>query len=111
MSNIHKEIANRPEKIEYRKQLAMGNSYHLGHKHSDESKAKMSKAAKERGINAITIKCTLIDTINNQEWSADSIMDLSKIAPVSLSTLNRMSQGIPISKRFSKQFKFYKHDK
>ena len=108
LSTIHKERANRPEQIEYRRKLAKGNTYHLVHKHSDESKAKMSQAAKNRPTNAITIKCKLIDVINNIEWKADTIRDLAKLVPISLSTLNRLSQGIPISKKYANQYKFYK---
>jgi len=111
LSDIQKEIANRPDKIEYRRKLAKGNSYHLGHKHSEESKIKMSKAALKRGINAKTIKCKLIDKINKLTWEADSIASLAKIVPLSLSTISRLSQGIRVSCKINLQFEFIKIEK
>lgn len=108
LSEIQKEIANRPEKIEYRKRLAKGNSYHLGHKHSEETKAKMAKAALKRGVNAKTIKCKLIDKTNKLTWEADSIASLSKIVPLSLSTISRLSRGVRVSSKTNEQFEFIK---
>lgn len=108
LSDIQKEIANRLDKIEYRRELAKGNSYHLGHKHSEESKSKMAESALKRGINAKTIKCMLIDKINKLTWKADSIASLAKIAPLSLSTINRLSQGIKVSSKINEQFEFIK---
>ena len=108
LSKIQKEIANRPEMIELRRNIAKGNSYHLGHKHSEESKKRMSESAKKRGINAITIKCKLIDIENNIEWEGESIKDLSNKVPISLSTLSRLSQGIKVSKKIMNTYKFIK---
>lgn len=108
LSKIQKEIANRPEMIELRRNIAKGNSYHLGHKHSEESKKRMRESAKKRGINAITIKCKLIDIENNIEWEGESIKDLSNKVPISLSTLNRLSQGIKVSKKIMNTYKFIK---
>lgn len=109
-SEIQKEVANRPDRIEYRRQLAKGNSYHLGHKHSEESKRKMSNAAKKRGVNAKTIKCKLIDKINNLSWKASSLADLARISPMSYSTISRLSQGIKVSEKTNNQYKLIKYE-
>lgn len=109
-SEIQKEVANRPEMLEFRKEKMMGNTYMLGKTHSEESKKKMSESAKKRGINAKTIKCKLIDKLNDLSWEAESITALSKIVPISLSTLNRMSNNIKISKKISNQYKLIKYE-
>ena len=109
-SEIQKEVANRPEMLEFRKEKMMGNTYMLGKTHSDESKKKMSESAKKRGINAKTIKCKLIDKLNDLSWEANSIIALSKISPISLSTLNRMSNNIKISKKISNQYQLIKYE-
>lgn len=109
-SEIQKEVANRPEMIELRREKMIGNNYMLGKTHSEESKKKMSESAKKRGVNAKTIKCKLIDKINNLEWESESLVSLSKIAPISLSTINRMSQGIKISKKLSDQYELIKYE-
>ena len=108
MSVIHTEVANRPDRIEFRRELAKGNTYHLGHKNSEESKKLMSKKAKERGINAISYMCRLVDNQTQEIWEANSIMDLSKLTPISLSTLSRFSQGIKVSDKISKRYTFTK---
>ena len=109
-SEIQKEVANRPEMLEFRKEKMMGNTYMLGKIHSDESKKKMSESAKKRGINAKTIKCKLIDKLNDLSWEANSIIALSKVSPISLSTLNRMSNNIKISEKISNQYKLIKYE-
>ena len=109
-SEIQKEVANRPEMLEFRKEKMMGNTYMLGKTHSDESKKKMSESAKKRGINAKTIKCKLIDKLNDLSWEANSIIALSKVSPISLSTLNRMSNNIKISKKISNQYQLIKYE-
>lgn len=109
-SEIQKEVANRPEMLEFRKEKMMGNTYMLGKTHSDESKKKMSESAKKRGINSKTIKCKLIDKLNDLSWEANSIIALSKISPISLSTLNRMSNNIKISKKISNQYQLIKYE-
>ena len=109
-SEIQKKVANRPEMLEFRKEKMMGNTYMLGKTHSDESKKKMSESAKKRGINAKTIKCKLIDKLNDLSWEANSIIALSKISPISLSTLNRMSNNIKISKKISNQYQLIKYE-
>ena len=88
----------------------MGNTYMLGKTHSEESKKKMSESAKKRGINAKTIKCKLIDRLNYLSWEAESITALSKIVPISLSTLNRMSNNIKISEKISNQYQLIKYE-
>lgn len=67
LSNIQKEIANRPEKIEYRKELAKGNSYR-------------------------SISASLEDLETGNIWSAKSIKELSKICPIVYPTLIRMKK-------------------
>lgn len=109
-SEIQKEVANRPEMLEFRKEKMMGNTYMLGKTHSEESKKKMSESAKKRGINAKTIKCKLIDKLNDLSWEAESITALSKIVPISLSTLNRMSNNIKISEKISNQYQLIKYE-
>lgn len=109
-SEIQKEVANRPEMLEFRKEKMMGNTYMLGKIHSDESKKKMSESAKKRRINAKTIKCKLIDKLNDLSWEANSIIALSKISPISLSTLNRMSNNIKISEKISNQYELIKYE-
>ena len=109
-SEIQKEVANRPEMLEFRKERMLGNTYMLGKTHSDESKKKMSESAKKRGINAKTIKCKLIDKLNDLSWEANSITALSKISPISLSTLNRMSNNIKVSKKISDQYQLIKYE-
>lgn len=109
-SEIQKEVANRPEMLEFRKEKMMGNTYMLGKIHLDESKKKMSESAKKRGINAKTIKCKLIDKLNDLSWEANSIIALSKISPISLSTLNRVSNNIKISEKISNQYKLIKYE-
>ena len=54
LSNIQKEIANSPDKIEYRRELAKGNSYR-------------------------SIPASLEDLETGNKWSANSIKELSKI--------------------------------
>ena len=70
----------------------------------------MSESAKRRGVNAKTIKCKLIDKINNLEWEAASLASLAKITPISLSSINRMSQGVKISKKLSNQYELIKYE-
>lgn len=108
-SVISTEVANRPEMIEYRRKLATGNKYHLGHQHSEESKNRMRISAKNRGLNCITVPCVLEDTISGLSWSAESIAALARICPLSLSTLNRLSQGITVSTKTNNRYKFTKN--
>ena len=92
-SKIHKEVANRPEMIEYRRNLALGNSYRLGKKHSEKSKAQMSESAKNRGCNAKTIPCEL-EIIKTQEvFKANSLEELARISPISINTIRRIYKG------------------
>lgn len=67
LSNIQKEIANRPDKIEYRRNLAKGNSYR-------------------------SISASLEDIETGEKWSAKSIKALSKICPISYISLIRMNK-------------------
>lgn len=109
-SKIQKEVANRPEMLEFRRKKMISNTYMLDKTHSEESKKKMSESAKKRGVNAITIKCKLIDKLNNLYWEANSIATLSKIVPVSLSTLNRMSNNVKISEKISNRYELIKYE-
>lgn len=108
LSNIHKVLANTEESKEYRRKIALGNSYNLGNKYSEESKRKMSISAKQRPCNAIKVKCVLIDKYTKKEWHAESIAELSKIIPISLSTISRMSQGIKVSSKINHRYDFIK---
>lgn len=67
LSNIQKEIANRPDKIEYRRELAKGNSYR-------------------------SISASLEDLETGNKWSANSIKELSKICPISYVSLIAMKR-------------------
>jgi hypothetical protein len=77
LSVIHKEIANRPDKIEYRRQLLKGNDFR-------------------------SIEATLEDLETGSKWSANSIKELSKICPVAYSTLIRMKKQDPRCKLYNK---------
>lgn len=107
-SRIQKEVANRPDRIEYRRQIATGNKYMLGYKFSDESKRKMSESAKKRGANAKVIKCRLINKITGETWEAESIAALSKLTPISLSSLSRFSQGVKMRQKMYNTYEFVK---
>ena len=74
---IHKEIANRPDKIEYRRQLAKGNAYR-------------------------SISASLEDLETGNIWSANSIKELSKICPIAYPTLIRMKKQDPRCKLYNK---------
>ena len=77
LSVIHKEIANRPEKIEYRRNLAKDNSYR-------------------------SISASLEDLETGNIWSAKSIKELSKICPIAYPTLIRMKKQDPRCKLYNK---------
>lgn len=77
LSIIHKEIANRPEKIEYRRNLAKGNSYR-------------------------SMPASLEDLETGNIWSAKSIKELSKICPIAYPTLIRMKKQDPRCKLYNK---------
>ena len=77
LSNIQKEIANRPDKIEYRRNLAKGNSYR-------------------------SISASLEDLETGNKWSANSIKELSKICPIAYPTLIRMKKNDPRCKLYNK---------
>lgn len=77
LSNIQKEIANRPDKIEYRRELAKGNSYR-----------------------SISASLEALETGN--KWSANSIKELSKICPIAYPTLIRMKKQDPRCKLYNK---------
>ena len=77
LSNIQKEIANRPDKIEYRRELAKGNSYR-------------------------SISASLEDLETGNKWSANSIKELSKICPIAYPTLIRMKKNDPRCKLYNK---------
>lgn len=77
LSVIHKEIANRPDKIEYRRQLLKGNNFR-------------------------SIGTTLEDLETGSKWSANSIKELSKICPIAYSTLIRMKKKDTRCKLYNK---------
>lgn len=77
LSAIQKEIANKPEKIEYRRELARGNSYR-------------------------SIPASLEDLETGNKWSANSIKELSKICPIAYPTLIRMKKQDPRCKLYNK---------
>ena len=77
LSDAQKRVANQPDKIEYRRNLAKGNSYR-------------------------SIKAVLEDLERGSTWSANSIKDLSKICPISYPTLIRMKKQDPRCKLYNK---------
>ena len=77
LSKIHKEIANRPDKIEYRRELAKGNSYR-------------------------SISASLEDLETGNIWSANSIKELSKICPISYVSLIAMKRQSTRCKLYNK---------
>lgn len=77
LSDIQKEVANRPDRIEYRRRIAMGNSYR-------------------------SIAATLEDLATGNKWSATSIKELSRICPIGYSTLIRMKKQDPRCKLYTK---------
>jgi hypothetical protein len=77
LSIIQKEIANKPEKIEYRRELAKGNSYR-------------------------SISASLEDLETGNVWRANSIKELSKICPIAYPTLIRMKKQDPRCKLYNK---------
>lgn len=77
LSKIHKEIANRPDKIEYRRELAKGNSYR-------------------------SISASLEDLETGNTWSANSIKELSKICPISYVSLIAMKRQSTRCKLYNK---------
>lgn len=77
LSTIQKEIANRPDKIEYRRELAKGNSYR-------------------------SISASLEDLETGNIWRANSIKELSKICPIAYPTLIRMKKQDPRCKLYNK---------
>ena len=77
LSIIQKEIANKPEKIEYRRELAKGNSYR-------------------------SISASLEDLETGSVWNANSIKELSKICPIAYPTLIRMKKQDTRCKLYNK---------
>ena len=77
LSNIQKEIANRPDRIRYRRELAKGNSYR-------------------------SISASLEDLETSSIWRANSIKELSKICPIAYPTLIRMKKQDPRCKLYNK---------
>ena len=84
LSNIQKEIANRPAKIEYRRELAKGNSYR-------------------------SIAASLENLESGEKWSAKSIKALSKICPISYISLIRMNKE-GCKNIFNGKYKFEIHE-
>jgi hypothetical protein len=107
-SVIQKKVASRPDRIEYRRKLALGNSYHLGMKHSDEAKKKMSDAAKKRKTNSRTIPCKLIDKQTGEVWEAESFSKLSKISPLSVSTITKLFGELRPLYKIKERYEYYK---
>lgn len=77
LSIIQKEIANKPEKIEYRRNLAKDNSYR-------------------------SISASLEDLETGSVWNANSIKELSKICPIAYPTLIRMKKQDTRCKLYNK---------
>lgn len=92
-SKIQKEVANRPEMIEYRRKIALGNTYHLGKPHSEISKLKMSESAKKRGLNCKHIPCKLIMLQTGEIFESNSLEELARISPISINTIRRIYKG------------------
>jgi hypothetical protein len=108
MSLIQKEIANRPEQIEFRRNLCKGNSYMKGKKHSESSKKLMSEKAKLLPVRSKHYPCKLTDLETDEVWESYSLMNLAKICPISISTIDRMAQGKKISEKFNNKYKLEK---
>jgi hypothetical protein len=89
------EVASRPEMKELRKNIAIGNSYHKGHRHSTETKKKMSEAAKSRPTNAKTIPCKLTCLKTGKTWTSYSIESLAREPgfPMPASALRNLRHG------------------
>lgn len=77
LSDVQKEVANRPDRIEYRRKIAIGNSYR-------------------------SIAATLEDLVTGNKWSATSIKELSRISHIGYTTLIRMKKQDPRCKLYTK---------
>jgi hypothetical protein len=106
-SEVQIEVANRPEMLELRRNIALGNQYHLGKKHSDESKEQMRQSALLRGLNCKTVKCKVVRLSDNYIWETDSIMEMSRIVPIPISTIMGARARGYVGRRTSKKYQIY----
>lgn len=73
-------------------------------KYNDSTMARLAEKLKGRKV-VNSIKCKLINILTNEEWIADSIIELSKVCPLSLSSLNRLKANKDSQTKLLKQYK------
>lgn len=61
-------------------------------KENDPLMAKIAEKLKGR-VPVNRVKCKLVNLLSNEQWQADSLLELSKKCPLSLPSINRLKKG------------------